>query len=370
LRRKKPDKKVSKRGDVPATKEKIRMSHNADRTTVRTLDNASEDLQQMADDVRAGLLSDPKDLSPWPKYFYDAEGSELFEEITVLPEYYQTRTELSILRQRAPEIVAQTRCQELVELGSGSASKTRILLDAMTVEQGRSVQDPARYVPFDVSESALQGSAERLVEEYPALEIHGYVGDFDHSLERLLARPRSVNGLGRLVVFLGGTIGNFTPEKRRGFLGRLRSGLEEGDHLLVGVDLVKDTRVLEAAYDDAAGVTARFNKNLLSVLNRKLGGEFDPDLFDHRATYNPEESRVEMWLDSKVAQRVPVAALDLEVPFEAGEGMKTEISTKFTHESVAEAFDEAGLRLLGLYTDEEDLFGLALGEPAQRHEFL
>jgi len=235
------------------------------------------------------------------------------------------------------------------------------------VEQGRSVQDPARYVPFDVSESALQGSAERLVEEYPALEIQGYVGDFDHSLERLLARPRSVNGLGRLVVFLGGTIGNFTPEKRRGFLGRLRSGLEEGDHLLVGVDLVKDPRVLEAAYDDAAGVTARFNKNLLSVLNRKLGGEFEPDLFDHRATYNPEESRVEMWLDSKVAQRVPVVALDLEVPFEPGEGMKTEISTKFTHESVAEAFDEAGLQLLGLYTDEENLFGLALGEPAQRH---
>jgi L-histidine Nalpha-methyltransferase len=366
LCRKKPDEKVSKSGDVPATKEKIRMSRNADRTKVRRLDEASEDLEQMAEDVQAGLLSDPKDLSPWPKYFYDAEGSELFEEITVLPEYYQTRTELLILRERAPEIVARTRCRELVELGSGSASKTRTLLDAMTAEQGRSVQAPARYVPFDVSESALQGSAERLLEEYPALEIHGFVGDFDRSLEHLLSRSRSADkrgANGRLVVFLGGTIGNFTPEKRREFLGRLRSGLEEGDYLLIGVDLVKDVRVLKAAYDDAAGVTARFNKNLLSVLNRKLGGEFDPDLFGHRATYNPEESRVEMWLDSKVAQRVPVAALDLEVLFEAGEGVRTEISTKFTRQSVAEALDEVSLRLLDLYTDEEDLFGLALGEP-------
>jgi L-histidine N-alpha-methyltransferase len=339
------------------------MDRRTARTTVRALDDTGEDLGQMVEDVRVGLLSNPKDLSPWPKYFYDSEGSELFEEITVLPEYYQTRTELSILVERAPEIVARTRCRELVELGSGSASKTRTLLDAMTAEQGRYVQDPARYVPFDVSESALKGSAERLLEEYPALEIHGFVGDFDHSLERLLARPRPANGLGRLVVFLGGTIGNFTPEKRREFLSRIRSGLEEGDYLLIGVDLVKDARVLEAAYDDAASVTARFNKNLLSVLNRKLGGEFDPDLFDHRATYNPEESRVEMWLDSKVAQRVPVAALGLEVPFEAGEGVRTEISTKFTRESVAGAFDEAGLRLLDLYTDEEDLFGLALGEP-------
>ncbi|MDQ4042779.1 MAG: L-histidine N(alpha)-methyltransferase [Actinomycetota bacterium] len=342
------------------------MDRRTARTTVRTLDAASEDLRQMAEDVRVGLLSDPKDLSPWPKYFYDSEGSELFEEITALPEYYQTRTELSILRERAPEIVARTRCRELVELGSGSASKTRTLLDAMTAKQGRSIQDPARYVPFDVSESALKSSAERLLEEYPALEIHGFVGDFDHSLERLLAHPRAADerrANGRLVVFLGGTIGNFTPEKRREFLGRLRSGLEEGDYLLIGVDLVKDTRVLEAAYDDAAGVTARFNKNLLSVLNRKLGGEFDTNLFDHRATYNLKESRVEMWLDSKVAQRVPVAVLGLEVPFEAGEGVRTEISTKFTRESVAEAFDEAGLRLLDLYTDEEDLFGLALGEP-------
>ena len=340
------------------------MAGGSGKATVRSLGEVGEDVEQMVEDVRAGLLGVPKDLSPWPKYFYDERGSELFEEITALPEYYQTRTELSILREKAPEIVACTRCRELVELGSGSSSKTHTLLDAM-VDRNVPSSDtgPDRYVPFDVSESALAGSAERLIDEYPTLEISGFVGDFDRSLESLLARPRS-EALGRLVIFLGGTIGNFTPERRRAFLQRLRAGLEEGDYLLVGVDLVKDARVLEAAYDDAAGVTAQFNKNLLNVLNHKLGGEFDPELFAHRSTFNREKSRVEMWLDSTVEQEVPVAALGLEVPFEAGEGIRTEISTKFTRESIAGAFDEAGLRLLDLYTDDGDLFGLALGEPA------
>ncbi len=335
------------------------MAGGAGRATVRALGEEAEDLGRMAEDVRAGLLGVPKDLSPWPKYFYDARGSELFEEITEQPEYYQTRTELSILEEKAPEIMRRTRCRELVELGSGSASKTRALLDAM-MEAGKG---PTRYVPFDVSESAVTGSAERLFEEYPELEIRGYVGDFDHSLERLLERPEP-DGPGRLVIFLGGTLGNFTPERRREFLGRLKNGLGERDHLLIGVDLVKDSSVIEAAYDDSAGVTAAFNKNLLRVLNRKLGGEFDPDLFAHRATYNHEESRLEMWLDSEVSQSVPVAALNIEVPFEEGEGMRTEISTKFTRESVTGAFGESGLRMLGLYTDDQDLFGLALGAPA------
>lgn len=334
------------------------MAGKAGRATVRSLGETSEDLGRMAEDVREGLLGVPKDLSPWPKYFYDAEGSEIFEEITALPEYYQTRTELSILETKAREIIAQTGARELVELGSGSASKTRALLDAMLNGAGT-----VSYVPFDVSESAVTGSAERLREEYPALEISGFIGDFDHSLERLLARPRTDDS-GRLVIFLGGTIGNFTPGRRREFLERLRSGLEQGDYLLVGVDLVKEPRVLEAAYDDASGVTARFNKNLLNVLNYKLGGEFEPDLFAHRATYNAEESRVEMWLDSEVAQEIPVAALGVGVPFKVGEGIRTEISTKFTRESLETAFNEAGLNTLGLYTDDEDLFGLALGEPA------
>lgn len=334
------------------------MAGKMSRATVRSLGEVSEEPGRMTEDVRAGLLGVPKDLSPWPKYFYDAEGSEIFEEITALPEYYQTRTELSILEAKAGELVTRTGARELVELGSGSSSKTGALLDAM-LETG----DVVSYVPFDVSESAVKGSAERLREEYPELEISGFVGDFDHSLERLLDRPRK-DGSGRLVIFLGGTVGNFTPERRREFLGRLQGGLENGDYLLVGLDLVKDARVLEAAYDDAAGVTARFNKNLLNVLNRKLGGEFDSNLFAHRATFNPEESRVEMWLDSEVAQEVPVKSLGLEVPFEKGEGMRTEISTKFTRESIASTFDEAGLRMLDLYTDDKDLFGLALGGPA------
>src|SRR5918997_715934 len=287
------------------------MAGGADRATVRSLGEAGGDVEQMIEDVRAGLLAVPKDLSQWPKYFYDEKGSELFEEITALPEYYQTRTELSILREKAQEIVARTGCRELVELGSGSSSKTRVLLDAMVSRSGSASEPgPDRYVPFDVSESALAGSAKRLIKEYPTLEISGFVGDFDRSVESLLVHPMA-GTVGRLVIFLGGTIGNFTLERRQSFLERLRAGLGKGDYLLVGVDLVKDVRVLEAAYDDAAGVTARFNKNLLNVLNRKLGGEFDPDLFDHRATYNSEESRVEMWLDSKGGQRGPGAGLGL-----------------------------------------------------------
>ena len=249
----------------------------------------------------------------------------------------------------------RTRCRELVELGSGSASKTRALLDAMALEE----VDPFRYVPLDVSESALEGSAVRLLKEYPRLRIGGFVGDFEGPLERVFSGEEGEGG--RLVIFLGGTLGNFTPEKRREFLGKLRSGLREGDHLLIGMDLVKDPSVLEAAYDDAKGVTAEFNKNLLRVLNEKLGASFDPDLFEHRSVFNREASRVEMWLHSEVAQKTPVRALGTEVEFEAGEGVRTEISTKFTLESARSMFGEGGFELAELYTDPDDLFGLALG---------
>ncbi len=322
---------------------------------VVVLDEAGEDAGQMARDVRAGLAALPKDLSPWPKYFYDAEGSRLFEEITVQPEYYQTGAELSILTDRSDEIVARTGCRELVELGSGSASKTRALIDAMLAAGGV----PPRYVPLDVSESALRESGERLVSEYPTLEILGFIGDFERSLGRLLGRP---SGRGRLVAFLGGTIGNFTPEKRRGFLGSLRAGLREGDHALIGLDLVKNARTLEAAYNDAAGVTARFNRNMIRVINRRLGAGLDPDLFSHRAVYNAAEERIEMWLHSEAEQatRTP----NLEARFETGEGVCTEISAKFTHDSAARTFEEAGLKLLDLYTDPQNLFALALGEGA------
>ena len=315
---------------------------------------------EMARNVRSGLQSKPKDLSPWPKYFYDAKGSELFEEITELPEYYQTRTELSILREKSDEIVSRTACRQLVELGSGSASKPRALLDAMlrSFPDGRTV----RYVPLDVSESALRESGERLLEEYPGLEIRGYVGDFDHSLGALLKDQDGEENGCRLVIFLGGTIGNFTPRKRSEFLGRLRDELRLGDHLLVGVDLVKDRPTLEAAYNDCAGVTARFNKNLLNVLNERLGATFDPDLFEHRAIYDTGEARIEMWLHSTVDQEVYVADLELKVRFRAGEGMRTEISAKFTPDSVGRTFEEAGLTLLNLYTDDQNLFGVALGK--------
>ncbi|HEV2093297.1 MAG TPA: L-histidine N(alpha)-methyltransferase [Rubrobacter sp.] len=322
---------------------------------VVALDEAGEDAGQMARDVRAGLAAHPKDLSPWPKYFYDKEGSRLFEEITAQPEYYQTGAELSILMARSDEIVARTGCRELVELGSGSASKTRALIEAMLAADG----PPPRYVPLDVSGSALRESGERLASEYPGLEIRGFIGDFDRSLGRLLARP---SDRGRLVAFLGGTIGNFTPEKREGFLGTLRAGLREEDRVLIGLDLVKDERVLEAVYNDAAGVTARFNRNMIRVINDRLGADLDPELFHHRAIYDAERERVEMWLHSEAEQTTRTR--NLEARFERGEGVRTEISSKFTPDSAARTFEDAGLELLELYTDDRNLFALALGGPA------
>ena len=316
------------------------------------LGGAAEEAGQMARDVRAGLSTTPKDLSPWPKYFYDAEGSRLFEEITAQPEYYQTGAELSILVGRSDEIVARTGCRELVELGSGSASKTRALIDAMFAADSA----PPRYVPLDVSESALRESGERLVSEYPGLEIQGFIGDFDHSLGRLLGRPSDRK---RLVAFLGGTVGNFTPQKRREFLGALRDGLRDGDRVLIGLDLVKDRQTLEAAYNDAAGVTARFNRNMIRVINHRLGAGLDPDLFSHRAVYDAEREHIEMWLHSEAEQSVSTP--DIEATFERGEGIRTEISTKFTPDSAARTFEDAGLQLLDLYTDEGNLFALALG---------
>lgn len=335
------------------------MSQGTGNASITLLDEAGIDGDQIRREMRLGLLASPKDLSPWPKYFYDAEGSRLFEEITELPEYYQTRTELSILKERSREIIQTTGSRELIELGSGSSSKTRALLDALLDSEADRIP---RYVPLDVSESALRESSERLAVEYPELEIRGYVGDFDTSLGWLLGGPESANSAGgRLVIFLGGTIGNFTPGKRRGFLREIRAGLRPGDHLLIGVDLVKDREILEAAYDDPAGVTARFNKNMLVVLNERLGASFDPDLFDHRAIYDEQETRIEMWLDSRTAQEVPVPGAELTAGFEEGEGMRTEISTKFTPESATRMLEEAGLTPLYLHTDEQALFGLALG---------
>jgi len=303
----------------------------------------------MAREVRLGLTAKPKQLSP--KYFYDERGSQLFEQITELDEYYPTRAERQILAQRSGEIVAAAgEPGTLVELGSGSAAKTRHLLTAM-----REAGCLSTYVPVDISEEITHETAESLVEEYPGLTIRGLVCDFEHDLERI---PNG--GGGRLVAFLGGTIGNLFPDARRDFLARIGALLEPGDRILLGTDLVKETERLEAAYDDADGVTAEFNKNVLLVLNRELGGDFDPDRFEHVARYDAEAARMDIRLRSLEDQLVRLDGLDLTVRFGAGEEMRTEISSKFTRERLEAVYEEAGLRPDGWFTDPAGDYALSL----------
>ena len=305
--------------------------------------------EAMARDVRAGLAAEPKELAP--KYFYDERGSQLFERITELPEYYPTRAERSILAERSAEIhTAAGSPSTLVELGSGSAAKTRHLLSAM-----RDAGCLGTYVPVDISEEITHETAEHLVREYPSLLVRGLVCDFEHDLERI---PNG--GEGRLVAFLGGTIGNLYPDARREFLARLAALLGPGDRILLGTDLVKEPARLEAAYDDSLGVTAEFNKNVLCVLNRDLGADFDLDAFEHVARYDGEEARMDIRLRSLADQTVHVEDLDLEVGFAAGEEMRTEISAKFTREHLEEVYAEAGLEMSGWFTDEAEDYALSL----------
>jgi L-histidine Nalpha-methyltransferase len=298
-------------------------------------------------DVRRGLTSTPKVLPP--KYFYDGRGSELFEEITRLPEYYPTNAERSILSARAAEIADLTKAATLVELGSGSSEKTHLLLRAL-----RDVGSLETYVPVDVSGDALDAAVASLVAEYPDMSVHGIVADFDEHLDRL-----PTDGP-RVIAFLGGTIGNFEPSHRRDFLGALGAQMHSGDALLLGTDLVKDPRRLVAAYDDAAGVTAEFNKNVLRVINRELGADFDLDRFEHVALWDADQEWIEMRLRSLCAQRVDVPGLDLVVDFADGEEMRTEISAKFREAKVAAELAEAGLRLEHWWTDEPGDFALSL----------
>ncbi len=322
-----------------------------------TLDVHAHDLRgAMADDVRRGLLATPKVLLP--KYFYDGAGSELFEQITRLPEYYQTRTELQILREAAAGIVARHRPTELVELGSGSSRKTVTLLDAMH-HAGLLV----RFIPFDVDPGSLRDAAGRLAQRYPELAIHAVAGDFECDLATI---PTHAAGARRIVAFLGGTIGNLLPAERRPFLRTLRSLLAPGDCLLVGVDLVKDVAVLEAAYDDAAGVTAAFNRNVLSVINRELDADFAPERFAHVACYDPARAWIEMRLRATVAQTVRVDALGLSVRFAQGEEMRTEVSCKFTRASLEAALTTSGLQLLEFHTDPECRFAVAIAGRDER----
>ncbi|MFI6164933.1 L-histidine Nalpha-methyltransferase [Micromonospora haikouensis] len=301
--------------------------------------------RSLRDDVRTGLTAWPKWLPP--KWFYDARGSELFEEITRLPEYYPTRAERSVLAERAGEIAELTGAKTLIELGSGSSEKTRLLLDAFTRRGGLGT-----FVPLDVSVSALKQSTEQIATDYPGLRVRGIVGDFTRHLDRLPTGGR------RLVIFLGGTIGNLLPAERAGFLAAMRASLEPGDWLLIGTDLVKDPSIVVPAYDDAAGVTAEFNRNVLRVVNRELGADFDPEAFAHVALWDPEREWIEMRLRAERPVRARV--LDLDVEFAAGEELRTEVSAKFRPEGIAAELAAAGFTAREFWTDADGLFGVTL----------
>jgi L-histidine N-alpha-methyltransferase len=298
-------------------------------------------------DVHDGLMQTPKSLPP--KWFYDSVGSDLFDQITRLPEYYPTRAEAEILRDRAAEIAAASGADTLVELGSGTSEKTRLLLSAL-----RDTASLRRFVPFDVDAGMLQAASSAISDEYPGIEIDAVCGDFEQHLGEIPKVGR------RLIVFLGSTIGNLTSQPRATFLAALADTMLPGDTLLLGTDLVKDTARLERAYDDAAGVTARFNKNVLAVVNRELSADFDLDAFDHVARWNADEERIEMWLRASGPQHVRVGALDLTVDFAAGEEMLTEVSCKFRPEGVDAELAAAGLRRTHWWTDEAGDFGLSL----------
>lgn len=314
------------------------------------LTDADADVALRAD-VRAGLTAKSKQLPP--KWFYDARGSELFERITELPEYYPTRTERALLERSVDEIAIASGADTLVELGSGSSSKTRLLLDAF-IRAG----SLRRYVPQDVSESALRLAIDALAPAYPDLELHGVVGDFTRHLDRL---PR---GDRRMVAFLGGTIGNLLPEERLAFLRQLRSVLEPGEQLLLGTGMVIDPATMVAAYDDAAGVTAEFDRNVLCVLNRELGADFDVTSFAHRALWDPDHEWIEMRLRAERAMTVSIADLGLRVEFAAGEEMRTEVSAKFRPAGVRAMFEETGFALTWVWTDPADRFALSLATAA------
>jgi L-histidine Nalpha-methyltransferase len=315
------------------------------------LDGSQE--RSLAEDVLDGLTRPFKELPP--KHFYDARGAELFDQICELPEYYQTRAERAILEQTATELATLTSAVELVELGSGTAAKTRVLLDAL-----HSAGTLKRYVPVDVTESMVRDCAETLTEEYPGLRVHGVIGDFERHLGGV---PAAIGP--RIVAFLGGTVGNFPPGSRRRFLRSIGSLLGPDDHLLMGTDLVKDPGVLEAAYDDEQGVTAEFNRNVLSVLNRELDADFDPEDFDHIALFDSEHEWIEMRLRSRREHTTLVRALDLPVHFDAGEEVRTEISAKFTPERLEGDLSAAGLELVRWLTDPEELFALTLSRVVQ-----
>jgi L-histidine N-alpha-methyltransferase len=306
----------------------------------------------LEEDVRRGLTASRKSLPP--KYFYDRAGSILFERITELPEYYPTRTEAALLARIAPSLTGQFFHGDIVEIGAGSAGKTRTVLDALNGNRRH-----VRYVPIDVDRLTLETSAAQLLREYPGLSVHAIVGDFERDLARI---PPPVGA--RLVLFLGSTIGNLDPPARRLFLDGIRRLLHgPDDRFLLGVDLVKDKAVLEPAYDDAAGVTRDFNRNVLRVVNKGVDGDFRPEAFRHVAFYNDAASRIEMHLVSETAQLVTLQRLGLTIDFPEGEDIWTESSYKFTRPGVETMLAEANLELVEWHVDAAEYFALALARP-------
>lgn len=308
-------------------------------------------IPSLLEDVRSGLLKKPRSIPP--KYFYDGVGSQLFDQICDTPEYYPTRTEAALLEAHAEEIVSVARPEEILELGAGTVRKTRFLIDA-AARAGTLTS----YAPFDISADALEETGRRIVGDYRSLDLNLLVGDYLAGLDNL---PQ--NGARRLFVFLGGTIGNFEPAAAEAFLSELAQHMSPTDHLLIGMDRVKDPAVLTAAYNDAEGVTAAFNLNLLDVLNRELGADFDTDRFFHRAVFDEDSSRIEMHLVSKEEQTVRFDALDASVDLDEGETILTEISRKFTDDAIAALMRKTGFAIERHFTPANDYFSLVLAKP-------
>jgi dimethylhistidine N-methyltransferase len=311
-------------------------------------------LNKDGEDVIKGLTKSPKTLPP--KYFYDHQGSQLFEQICELAEYYPTRTEASILREYSDEIAQITGACELVELGSGSSTKTRLLLNAYQAQNYS-----CKYVPIDVSESILKDSAKQLQKEYPSLQIKALVGTYEQALAEL--KPTSLPA--RMIFFLGSSIGNFTPQESDLFLDEIRDVLDPGDYFLLGIDLQKPIEILEAAYNDSQGVTAAFNLNMLEHLNWRFQGNFDTSLFTHQAIYNQKENQIEMYLHCQKSHVVNIESLDLKIHWKAGDSIRTEISRKFDLQTMQKDLDSKGLKPLKIFTDPQKWFGLVLCQVAK-----
>ncbi len=308
--------------------------------------------QALRADVAEGLTAQPKELPP--KWFYDDRGSDLFDQITRLPDYYPTRREREILEREVDAIAERSGADTVVELGSGTSEKTRIALDALAAT-GRL----RRYVPFDNSEATLRTATVELAQAYEGLAVHGVVGDFEHHLGHI------PDGGCRLLMLLGGTIGNFPSAPRKDFLASVADTMAPGDTFLLGFDLVKDRDRLIAAYDDPEGVTAAFNRNVLSVINHRLDADFALDQFEHEARFDPDEEWIEMWLRSRRSQKVSIGGLDMTVDFASGERMRTEVSAKFRTENIGPELASVGLAMEQLWTDAQGDYALTLSRMVQ-----